>query len=49
MTVAIEPAAIDATGDIPALQTLACESGIAIYDDYTIPPLTQTLEGLQAC
>lgn len=33
--------------EILALQRLAYQSEAALYDDYTIPPLTQTLAGLQ--
>jgi len=33
---------------IVALQKLAYESEALIYDDFTIPPLTQTLENLQS-
>ena len=34
--------------DILALQKLAYQSEAAIYDDYTIAPLWQTLEGMEA-
>ena len=44
----IEQASKDDAADILALQKLAYQSEAAIWNDYTIPPLTQTLENLQA-
>jgi hypothetical protein len=44
----IEPATIQDADAILALQKLAYQSEAAIYADYTIPPLTQTLEELKA-
>jgi ribosomal protein S18 acetylase RimI-like enzyme len=41
----IQDAAADAA-EILALQKLAYLSEAALYDDYTIPPLTQTLESM---
>ena len=43
----IEPATIDDAREILELQHLAYQSEAAIYDDYAIPPLTQTLEGMR--
>lgn len=48
MDLIIEPAASDDAEEILALQRLAYQSEAAIYDDYTIPPLTQTLEEIVA-
>ncbi len=44
----IEQASKDDAAEILALQKLAYQSEAAIWNDYTIPPLTQTLENLQA-
>ena len=44
----IECAIHDDAAEILALQKLAYQSEAAIWNDYTIPPLTQTLENLQA-
>ena len=44
MNVILERAASDDAAEILALQKLAYQSEAAIYDDYTIPPLTQMLE-----
>jgi ribosomal protein S18 acetylase RimI-like enzyme len=42
----IQPAAATDATQILALQTLAYESEARLYEDWTIPPLTQTLESL---
>jgi ribosomal protein S18 acetylase RimI-like enzyme len=47
MTV-IERAALQDTQEILALQKLAYQSEAAIYGDYTIPPLRQTVEEMMA-
>jgi ribosomal protein S18 acetylase RimI-like enzyme len=44
----IRPAIIDDAEAILTLQRLAYQSEAAIYDDFTIPPLTETLEDLTA-
>ena len=44
----IERAIHDDAAEILALQKLAYQSEAAIWNDYMIPPLTQTLESLQA-
>ena len=44
----IKPATIEDAESILNLQRLAYESEAAIYDDFTIPPLTETLEDLKA-
>lgn len=44
----IEKAVQEDAPEILALQKLAYLSEAAIYNDYTIPPLTQTLEGILA-
>lgn len=44
----IEDAGVHDAADILALQKLAYQSEAALYDDYSIPPLTQTLEELTA-
>jgi N-acetylglutamate synthase-like GNAT family acetyltransferase len=44
----IERAKVEDAKEILALQKLAYQSEAAIYDDYTIPPLMQTLEGIEA-
>ncbi len=43
----IELAKIEDAPDILALQTLAYRSEAEIYNDFSIPPLTQTLEDLR--
>jgi GNAT superfamily N-acetyltransferase len=42
----IQDAVAGDAADILALQKLAYRSEAALYDDYTIPPLTQTLESM---
>jgi GNAT superfamily N-acetyltransferase len=44
---AIEQANVEDAQEILDLQKLAYQSEAAIYNDYTIPPLTQTLEGIE--
>ncbi len=44
----IEQASIEDAKEILDLQKLSYRSEAAIYDDYTIPPLIQTLEEIQA-
>jgi ribosomal protein S18 acetylase RimI-like enzyme len=44
----VELATVDDAGEILALQKLAYRSEAAIYDDYSIPPLTQTLDEIRA-
>lgn len=44
----IEQANVQDAQDILDLQHLAYQSEAAIYNDYTIPPLTQTLEEMEA-
>lgn len=44
----IASAALEDAEDILALQRLAYQSEAAIYDDFTIPPLTETLEAMYA-
>jgi GNAT superfamily N-acetyltransferase len=44
----IERAAMEDAAEILALQLLAYQSEAAIYDDYTIAPLTQTLGEMEA-
>jgi len=44
----IELAHLDDAQDVLDLQKLAYQSEAALYDDYSIPPLTQTLEQIQA-
>lgn len=44
----IKPATIEDADSILALQRLAYQSEAARYDDFTIPPLTETLEGMKA-
>lgn len=44
----IEQAEVEDAREILALQKLAYRSEAAIYDDYAIPPLTQTPEGIEA-
>jgi ribosomal protein S18 acetylase RimI-like enzyme len=48
LDIPIEPAALDDAPAILLLQKLAYHSEAALYDDYTIPPLTQSLESMQA-
>ena len=48
MNVTIEPASLEDAAEILALQKLAYQSEAAIYGDYTIPPLTQTLDEMEA-
>ena len=43
----IEPANKDDLGEILALQKLAYQSEAELYDDFSIPPLTQTIEGIE--
>jgi ribosomal protein S18 acetylase RimI-like enzyme len=45
---AIHPATVSDAAQILALQTLAYESEARLYEDWTIPPMTQTLESLQS-
>ena len=44
----IKPAIIKDAEVILALQRLAYQSEAAVYDDFTIPPLTETLEDIKA-
>ena len=44
----IKPAMIEDAEAILALQRLAYQSEAAIYDDFTIPPLTETLGDLKS-
>jgi ribosomal protein S18 acetylase RimI-like enzyme len=44
----IEPAVVEDAPAILTLQRLCYRSEAAIYNDYTIPPLTQTLEELRS-
>jgi ribosomal protein S18 acetylase RimI-like enzyme len=44
----IGQASVKDAAEILALQKLAYRSEAEIYDDYTIPPLTQTLEEMRA-
>jgi ribosomal protein S18 acetylase RimI-like enzyme len=44
----IERASVEDAADVLALQKLAYRSEAEIYDDFTIPPLTQTLEEMRA-
>ena len=43
----VERASVKDAAEILTLQKLAYQSEAAIYDDYTIPPLTQTLEEIR--
>ena len=43
----VERATVDDAEEILSLQKLAYQSEAEIYDDFTIPPLTQTLEGIK--
>jgi ribosomal protein S18 acetylase RimI-like enzyme len=47
-TMEITPATIEDAEAVLALQRLAYRSEAAVYDDFTIPPLTETLEGMKA-
>lgn len=47
-SIAIQPAAVTDAGQILALQKLAYESEARLYEDWTIPPLLQTLESLRS-
>ncbi len=44
----VQPAEPGDAAEILALQKLAYRSEAAIYDDWSIPPLTQTLDEMQA-
>lgn len=46
--VEITRAAVEDAGEILSLQKLAYQSQAELYNDYSIPPLTQTLEELRA-
>jgi len=48
VNVTIEPASLEDAAEVLALQVLAYQSEAAIYGDYTIPPLTQTLDEIEA-
>jgi ribosomal protein S18 acetylase RimI-like enzyme len=48
MIAVIERASVKDAAEILALQKLAYQSEAAIYDDYTIPPLRQTVEKMSA-
>ena len=48
MTMTPTPATIDDAAAILDLQKLAYQSEARLYDDWSIPPLTQTLEDLHA-
>jgi hypothetical protein len=48
MTAIVERAGVKDAAEILALQKLAYQSEAAIYDDYTIPPLRQTVEEMSA-
>lgn len=43
----VERATVDDAEEILSLQKLAYQSEAEIYDDFTIPPLTQTLEEIK--
>ncbi len=43
----IEQATVEDARDILELQRLAYQSEAEIYDDWSIPPLTQTLDGMK--
>lgn len=43
----IEPARIEDAQEILQLQRLAYQSEAEIYDDWSIPPLTQTIDGMK--
>ena len=44
--VAVGPARVDEAGQILKLQRLSYRTEAALYDDWTLPPLTQTLREL---
>ncbi|MCP4540059.1 MAG: GNAT family N-acetyltransferase [Chloroflexi bacterium] len=44
----VERASLNDAAEILALQKLAYQSEAAIYDDYTIPPMTQTLKEIKS-
>jgi len=44
MSMVIEPAQLEDAAEILVLQKLAYRDEAALYDDYTIPPLSQTLQ-----
>jgi GNAT superfamily N-acetyltransferase len=46
-TMRVERATVDDAEEILSLQKLAYQSEAEIYDDFTIPPLTQTLEEIK--
>jgi ribosomal protein S18 acetylase RimI-like enzyme len=46
--ISIEPAGLDDAAEVLALQKLAFQSEAALWDDDTIPPLTQTLDQIAA-
>ena len=48
MNMEIKPATIEDAAAILALQRLAYQSEAALYDDFTIRPLTETLEDMRA-
>jgi hypothetical protein len=48
MVISIAAAASSDAAEILALQKAACQSEATLYDDWTIPPLTQTLSQLVA-
>jgi len=48
VNVTIEPASLEDAAEILSLQKLAYRSEAAIYGDYTIPPLRQTLDEMEA-
>lgn len=48
MPVAILQADVTAAAEILALQKLAYQSEAALYQDWSIPPLTETLEKIEA-
>jgi GNAT superfamily N-acetyltransferase len=48
MDLRVERATVEDAQEILALQKLAYQSEAAIYDEYGIPPLTQTLEEMRA-
>jgi GNAT superfamily N-acetyltransferase len=48
MDLRVERATVEDAKEILALQKLAYRSEAAIYDEYGIPPLTQTLEEMRA-
>ena len=48
MDMEIKPAVLEDAEAILALQRLAYQSEAAIYDNFTVPPLTETLEDMKA-